>query len=67
MKLAYETITAEQNSYSFFGMKSTTVWTELNEIIGSIYQSDNPIQHLAIASWAEDRQPPFGTGKNMNS
>ena len=44
-------------------MQATTVWTELTEIIGSVYQSDNPIQHLALASWAEDRQPPFGTGK----
>ena len=58
MKLAYETITAEQESFCF-----TTDWTGITNIIGNCYSSNNLQQHLAIASWAEDRQPPFGKGK----
>ena len=58
MKLAYEMITAEQRSLCF-----TTDWTGVTNIIGDEYRKNDLQHHLAIASWAEDRQPPFGKGK----
>ena len=50
MKLAFETISAEQSSYCF-----TTDWREMTNIIGSEYQTNNIQQHLAIAAWATDK------------
>ena len=50
MKLAYQIISEEQGNVDF---------QFENEYIKNDLQ-----QHLAVAEWAKERLPPFGTGKN---
>ena len=50
MKLAYETISGEQD------------FQEITGIIGTEYKTNNKQQHRAVADWAENRFPPFGKG-----
>ena len=55
-----EMIAAEQSSFSLI-----TDGTRITNIKGDEYRKNDLQQHLTIASWAEDRQPPFGKGKEI--